>query len=318
MYAHKGKDWKRMLFGHLCMAIACAIWGLMAPLGKDAMTHGIPGLEMVTFRVTGGAVCFWLASLFISMKKKVRHEKMEEVSSKDMLRFFFAGMLGIVMNQCCYTIGLSITSPVNASIMTTTMPIITMVLAAVFLKEPVTSKKVMGVFCGAIGACILIMGSSQAQTQTGGVLLGDILCICAQVSFACYLTIFKHLIQRYSVVTCMKWMITYAAIVILPFSYTKIAALPWSEIPVKTYLEAAFVVVGGTFVAYLFSINAQKILRPTVIAMYNYVQPIVSCVVSVLLGLGVFGWGQSLSVVLVFTGVYLVTQSKARASKQKA
>ena len=137
------------LIAHICMLMACAIWGLMAPLGKHAMTHGVPGLEMVCFRVVGGALCFWIASAFVPQEK---------VKSKDLLLFFFAGMLSIVFNQCCYTIGLSITSPVNASIMTTTMPIVTMVLAALFLHEPVTSKKVIGIFLGAIGAFILITG----------------------------------------------------------------------------------------------------------------------------------------------------------------
>lgn len=304
---------REVLIDHLFMVIACVMWGLMAPLGKDAMTHGFSGVEMVTFRVVGGAICFWLASLFINAKKRAKHEKLEKVSRKDLVRFFFAGMFGIVMNQCCYTIGLSITSPVNASIMTTTMPIITMVLAAVFLKEPVTSKKLIGVLSGTAGACILILGSTSGTT--GGVLFGDILCITAQCCFAIYLTVFKHLIQRYTVVTSMKWMITFAALVITPFTFNKVIALPWSEIALKTYLEAAFVVVGGTFFAYLFSIRAQQVLRPTVIAMYNYVQPIVACVVSVAIGIGTFGFGQAFAVLLVFGGVYLVTQSRARNQK---
>ncbi len=285
------------------MLLACAIWGLMAPLGKDAMSNGVGGLEMVTFRVCGGALCFWLASLFV---------KNEEVKPKDMLKFFFAAMLGIVFNQCCYTIGLSITSPVNASIMTTVMPIITMVLAAIFLREPVTSKKVTGVFLGAIGAFVLITGSSRGGASNEGRLAGDLLCLAAQLCFAVYLTIFKHLIARYTVITCMKWMITYAAIVILPFSYGRMASLPWAELTVTTWLETAFVVVGGTFLAYIFMMTGQKELRPTVVSMYNYVQPIVACAVSVATGLGVFGLWQSVAIVLVFIGVYLVTQSKSR------
>src|SRR5574344_47557 len=117
------KSNKIQLLGHSCMLAACGIWGLMAPLGKDAMTHGIPGIEMVTFRVVGGAICFWIASLFI---------KKEHIERHDYLKLFFAGIFAIVCNQCCYTIGLSITSPVNASIMTTTLPIITMILSALF------------------------------------------------------------------------------------------------------------------------------------------------------------------------------------------
>lgn len=290
------------IIAHLCMFLACAVWGLMAPLGKHAMVNGVGGIEMVTFRVVGGALCFWLASLFVPQ---------EHVRPKDLLLFFFAGLLGIVCNQCCYTIGLSITSPVNASIMTTTLPIVTMVLAAFFLHEPVTSKKVIGIFLGAIGAFILITGTNRA-TATGGKLLGDLLCLTAQCAFAIYLTIFKHLIQRYTVITCMKWMITYAAIVILPFSYSRMAQLPWADIQPRVWWETAFVVVGGTFFAYILMMQGQKTLRPTVVAMYNYVQPIVACLVSVWLGLGTFGWGQSLAVALVFTGVWLVTQSKSR------
>lgn len=291
------------VLGHVCMALACGIWGFMAPIGKDAMSHGIGGFEMVTFRAVGGAVCFWIASLFA---------KKEEVRHKDMLLFFFAAMLGIVFNQCCYTIGLSLTSPVNASIMTTTMPIVTMILAAIFLREPITGKKVMGIFMGATGAFILITGSSAGGADNSGNLSGDLLCLLAQCCFAVYLTVFKHLIARYTVITCMKWMITYAAIVIMPLSYNRMSQLAWSEISVVTWLETAFVVVCGTFLAYILMMCGQKTLRPTVVSMYNYVQPIVACVVSVMVGLGVFGWGQAVAVALVFSGVWLVTQSKSR------
>ena len=289
------------LKGHLCMALACIMWGLMAPIGKDAMTHGLNGIEMVTFRAVGGAICFWITSLFVER---------ETVSARDMVRFFFAAMLSIVFNQCCYTIGLSITSPVNASIMTTTMPIVTMILAALILREPVTGKKVGGIVCGAVGASLLITAS--ASPSADGNLLGDMLCLAAQCSFALYLTLFKHLISRYSVFTCMKWMMTYAAIVILPFSFSDLSALSWSSVPLSSWFEAGFVVLCGTFIAYICMMIGQKNLRPTVVSMYNYVQPIVACGVSVILGLGKFGLLQGVAIVLVFSGVYLVTQSKSR------
>lgn len=298
---NKDKNWT----GHLCMFAACAAWGLMSPLGKDAMAHGISGLAMVTFRALGAACCFWLTSL--CTKKK------EEVPPRDLLLFFFAGMLAIVFNQCCFTIGLSLTSPIDASIVTTTMPIVTMVLAALFLKEPVTNKKVTGIFCGAVGALLLILGSGNAARQGEGSLTGDLLCITAQCSFAVYLTVFKRLIQKYSVITCMKWMFTYASIVILPFSYKELATLPWAETGTKTWLETVFVVFAATYLAYILMMKGQKTLRPTIVSMYNYVQPVVACIVSVATGLGVFGWSQGLAVLLVFSGVWLVTQSKSRA-----
>ncbi len=291
------------------MFLACAIWGLMSPVGKDAMSNGISGMAMVTFRATGGAVCFHLAALCA--------RSTETVTPRDRLLFFFAGMLSIVLNQCCFTIGLSLTSPVNASIVTTTMPVITLVLAALFLKEPVTPRKVTGIALGATGALLLILhsgSSSSSSASPTGTLAGDLLCLTAQCCFATYLTVFKKLIQRYSVITCMKWMFTYAALVILPLSYRDMAALPWTEIAPLHWAETAFVVVGATFAAYLLMMKGQQSLCPTVVSIYNYVQPIVACLVSVYLGLGVFGGLQATAVVLIFTGVYLVTQSQKRSA----
>ncbi|MCD8318752.1 MAG: DMT family transporter [Paraprevotella sp.] len=293
------------LTGHFCMFAACAAWGLMSPLSKDAMTHGISGIDRVSFRAVGAALCFWLTSICSKQK--------EHVPPHYLLLFFFAGMLAIVFNQCCFTIGLSITSPVNASIVTTTLPIVTMILAALFLKEPVTGKKITGIICGAIGALLLILGSGHAAGKGGGRLTGDVLCVAAQCSFAVYLTVFKKLIRKYSVVTCMKWMFTYAAIVILPFTGHDLAHLPWQTVPTSALLETAFVVFVATFMAYLMMMRGQKLLRPTIVSMYNYVQPIVACIVSVATGLGVFGWHQGIAVILVFGGVWLVTQSKSRA-----
>lgn len=285
------------------MLLACVIWGLMAPIGKDAMAHGITGLDLVMFRAGGAAICFWTTSLFI---------KSEKVANRDKFLFLFAALFSVVFNQCCFTVGLSITSPINASIVTTTMPIITMILSAVFMKEPITSKKVLGVALGVTGAVMLILGSASAK-HGEGVLTGDILCLIAQISFACYLAIFKKLISKYNVITCMKWMFLYATIVVFPITFGNTSKLEWSAISLKTWGECFFVVFAATFLAYIFMMKGQKVLRPTVVSMYNYVQPIVSCLVSVAAGLGVFGWSQAIAIIAVFSGVWLVTQSKSKA-----
>ena len=73
------------LLAHLSMFAACAIWGLMAPLGKDAMTHGLDGPSMVMLRVSGGALLFWIASLFT---------KREHVPLRHVLTFAGAAVFG--------------------------------------------------------------------------------------------------------------------------------------------------------------------------------------------------------------------------------
>lgn len=301
----------RPLIAHICLFFACAFWGLMAPLGKDAMTHGFTGIDMVTFRVTGGAILFWLTSFFVPH---------EHVPRKDLLMFIGAAVFGLVTNQCCYTIGLSITSPVNASIVTTSMPIFAMILAALILKEPITGKKALGVVMGCSGAIILIVTSATATNAKVGNILGDLLCMGAQLSFALYLSLFSKLIRRYSVFTVNKWMFTYAAIIIVPFSFNHAAAIDYAAVPMKTWLETGFVVFFGTYISYILMMVGQHTLRPTVVSIYNYVQPLVSVTVSILTGIGVFKPSQGLAVILVCLGVWFVTKSKSRADmlKEKA
>lgn len=298
------------LQGHLLMLTAATMWGMMAPLGKDAMANGIGGLNMVALRVSGAALLFWLASLIAERKRGAQRVcDSRGIGRTERLWLFGAGMFAIVFNQCNYIVGLSITSPLNASIMTTTMPIVTMVLSAFILKEKVTLWKVVGLILGCMGALVIIL-SSASGAREGGVLMGDLMCIAAQVSYAFYLTRFKAVISRHSAITCQKWMMLFASLVVLPFALPSLLQVPWVELSLTTYLETAFVVVGGTFFSFLCCTTAQRILSPTVIAMYNYVQPIVACTLSVALGLGILGWSHAAAIVLVFSGVRMVTRNK--------
>ncbi len=290
---------------------ACAGWGLMAPIGKDAMSNGFDGITMVSFRVAGACLLFWLASLFAPK---------EEVPWRDKLMFAGAGLFGLVFNQCCYTIGLSITSPINASIVTTSMPIFAMILSAIFLKEPITGKKSLGVLMGCSGALILILTSAIHVDGRVGDIRGDLLCLFAQFSFALYLSLFNPLIRRYHVFTVNRYMFSWATLMLLPFTFAHVKDVVSAPIPLKTWLEVVYVVGVGTFLCYILTMIGQRTLRPTVVSVYNYVQPIVSVAASLLMGVGILKPSHALAVVLVFSGVWLVTKSKSKrdmAQEQK-
>lgn len=298
---------QKKLVAHISLFLAATIWGMMAPIGKAAMTGGVSALSLASMRMFGGALCFWLVSLFV---------RREKVAGRDLVRLFFASLLGIVLNQGAYTFGLSLTSPVDASIIVTIMPVITMVLSAVFLKEPLTMLKSFGVFLGLSGAVLLVTGNSSGSIGTGSV-TGNLLCLSASFSFACYLTIFKELIHRYSVITLMKWMFLYAALCFMPVAWTVLPETLSAGLPLSVWLEVGYVVLFGTFVAYIFMLVGQQVLRPTVVSMYNYVQPVISTLVSVLMGLAVLGLVKVFAALLIFTGVYCVTKSKSRADMMK-
>lgn len=300
----------KALTAHLSMFGAEVFWGLMAPLAKDAMTHGLDGIDMVSFRVLGGCILFWIASIFAPK---------ENVPWKDKLMFAGAAIFGLVCNQCCYTIGLSITSPMNASIMTTSMPIFAMILSFFILKEPITWKKTVGVILGCSGALILITSSATAVNTKVGDTRGDLLCLAAQLSFALYLALFSPIIKRYSVFTINKWMFLWASFLLLPFTANHVSQIEWSTTtPLQTWLEAGYVVFFGTFIGYILTMIGQRVLRPTVVSIYNYIQPIVSVAVSICMGLGLFTIFQGLAIILVFSGVWLVIKSKSKKDIEKA
>lgn len=293
----------KALIAHLSMFGACAGWGLMAPVGKHAMTHGFDGLSMVTFRVVGACLLFWLASFFAPK---------EHVPVRDKLMFIGAALCGLLLNQCCYTMGLSITSPINASIVTTSMPIFAMILAALILKEPITGKKALGVLMGCSGALMLILTSAAHADGRVGDIRGDLLCLFAQFSFALYLSLFNPLIRRYNVFTINRYMFSWATLMLLPFTFSHTLTVVSAPLSARVWWEVAYVVCVGTFFGYILTMIGQRTLRPTVVSVYNYVQPIVSVAASLLMGIGVLKATHALAVVLVFSGVWLVTKSKSR------
>lgn len=297
------------LKGHGAMLCANAMWGLMSPLAKLVMIGGLVTPLVVTdLRVFGAMVLFWIVSFF---------RKPEHVGHKDLAKLFLASLLAIVFNQGCFIFGVGLTSPADASIITTSMPLWAMVLAALFLKEPITGKKVLGIAFGATGALLLIMGSSHTGGSASGTgdksIWGDLLVLLAQLSYALYLVLFKNFVAKYSVFTLMKWMFTYAFICLLPFSYNDLLAAGWSGLTLAEIGSLIFIVVGSTFFSYILVIVGQKNLRPTVAGMYNYIQPIVACIVAIYLGMDSFNWIKGLSILLIFGGVYMVTISRSRA-----
>ncbi len=291
------------LKGHLSMLGANVCWGLMSPVAKLVFASGvIAPIIMVDFRIAGAAILFWITSIFTPR---------EYVPAIDKLRLFGAGMIGILLNQGCFIIGVSYTSPGEASLVTTTMPMWVMLLAWLFLHEPITLKKAGGIALGAAGALILVLGGSGAITGGEYPALGDFIVLMAQLSYALYLTLYRNFIKKYSLVTLMKWMFLSATIVGLPSTIGYLKSADWQAITLSEWIGIGYVVVFATYLAYICIMIGQKNLRPTIVGMYNYVQPIIATIVGVYLGLDRFTIAKCFAVILIFTGVYLVTISKA-------
>ena len=296
------------LKGHAALWVANIIWGLNAPIGKSVLwseTHpqGVSPFALSVYRMLGACLLFWTVSLFLPREK---------VAPRDIVLLLFASVFGIQLNQMLFLWGLSLTSPIDTSIIATIVPVLTMVLATLFLREPITWLKAGGVLLGCGGALLLILVCRHGTGGTSSV-AGDVLCVISAVSYATYLTAFRNVIVKYSPVTTMKWMFLFAAVAAVAIYYRPLAEVDYAALAPRTWAGIGYVVVCSTFLSYFMVPVGQRYLRPTVVSMYNYVQPLVAVLFTVAVGLDTFGFTKGVAALCVFAGVWLVTKSKSRA-----
>lgn len=291
--------------GHIAIFLAYTIFGFNIITCKNLVSFGvISPIGIFFLRALGATICFWIVSLFLPKEK---------VDKKDLLKIFLASMLGLFLTQMSFLKAMTITTPVDAAIITTLTPVFTMFIAAIFLKEPITFKKAGGVALSFIGVILLILNS--VHTPNGiehSHPLGLCLMICNCLFFALYLGAFRPLVQKYGTITFMKWMFLFSMLVAIPFNIGEMATTDYSLLTSEFMWNLAFTVICATFIAYFLVPIGQKNLRPTIVSMYAYVQPFIATIVSIIIGMDVMTWQKILAAILVFSGVYLVNKSKAK------
>ena len=290
--------------GHISAFFAYAIFGFNIIICRDLSTLALVSpMGLLCFRAVGASVLFWIVSLFLPKEK---------VEKGDFLKIFIASMLGLFLTQVSFLKASTMTTPFDTSILTPLTPIFTMFIAAIALKEPITLKKAGGVAISFIGVIFLVFNTVRANgsvTETQP--MGIVYMIGNCIFFALYLGIFRPLISKYHVVTFMKWMFLFTTIVAVPFDIKELVSLNMAAMPTKYLLELGFLILFATFVAYFLIPVGQKVLRPTVISLYGYLQPIIATVMGIVTGMDRLTWQKILAAALVFTGVILVNKSRA-------
>ena len=237
----------------------------------------------------------------------------ERVEKRDFPKIFAASVLGFFFAQMSFLVAISRITPMDCSIVASLSPFYTMFIAAYALKEPLSTQKIGGVVLSLCGVIYLILNTTTAASgvvQTTP--LGVLLIVANSLCFSLYLGIFKPIINKYSVVTFMKWIFLFSSLMSLPFSFAEIIKIEYTELPVSYLAELAFMIVCATFVTYFLIPIGQKLLRPTLVSMYTYVQPIVAIVVSIYVGMDTLTLPKVLAAVTVFAGVIIVSRSKQK------
>ena len=295
---------KEKTTGHLACFIAYAIFGINIIVCKDLTSSRlISPIALFCIRSLGAGALFWIISSFLPKEK---------VEKKDYAKILAASLLGFFLTQMTFLIAIPDITPMDCSIVSSLSPIYTMFIAAYVLKEPITLRKAGGVVISFLGVIYLIMNS---VTSTGGTeetsLIGILLMIANSLCFSLYLGLFKPVISKYSVITFMKWIFLFASAFSLPLAGQELATFDYSLLSGMYLWELAFLIVCSTFITYFLIPLGQKRIRPTLVSMYSYVQPIIAIAISIWVGMDSLSWQKVLAGIMVFGGVVLVNYSRS-------
>jgi drug/metabolite transporter (DMT)-like permease len=288
----------------IAATLVSIFYGLTFTIAKDVMPKHIGAYGFLIIRVGGATLLFWLSWLFARIPDQVRAEKIERA---DFPRIIAAAFFGITLNMLCFFKGLSLTSPISASVLMVSTPMIVLILSAIIMKERIQKRMVFGLVLGLIGTSALILYGKSIKSEPQAS-LGNFLVFANAISYGLYLVLVKKLMAKYNAFNFVKWVYLIGFLMIVPFGWNELSVVDWSTMPSDIYWKIGFVVVFSTFLTYLLNLLSMKELKPTTVAVFIYLQPFFATIFAIGLGKDELSFVKIISAVLIFTGVYLVTQ----------
>jgi len=283
---------------------ANVIYGANHIIAKGVMPNKIGPSAFVFLRILGASLLFWIIKSFIK----------EKVDKKDFPLLILCGLLGVASNQLLFFHGLNLTSPIDASIIITAVPVMVLIFSAFLLKEKITTNKLIGITIGAVGAVLLIWYGNKAEGTSS--VLGNIYVLLNACSYALYMVLVKPLMKKYNPITIISWAFLFGFIFMFPIGIQDVLTTNFEAFTLNTYLTVAFVVLGTTFLAYLFNIYALSKVSPSISGSYIYLQPVVSFIMVSLYAfvLNDNEYSQDINLIkiisclMVIAGVYMISK----------
>ncbi|WP_437396263.1 DMT family transporter [Flagellimonas lutimaris] len=286
---------------------ATVIYGINHTVAKGVMPAHVKPFGFIFLRVVGAALLFWLISFF---------GPKEKIEKRDWGRVLICAILGMSINMLSFFKGLELSTPINSAVLVTISPIIVVVISALFLSERITLNKGLGIFMGFVGAVGLILFGAETRQDAPNIPLGNFLFIINAISYGSYLVVVKKLVEKYHPFTMMKWLFSIAVVINLPITLPQVLEIKWSTIPLWAYGSVAFVVIGTTFLTYLFNVFALTQLKASTIGAFMYMQPLVGILFALFSGKDHLTLVKIAAMTFVFVGVYLASKkAKPRINK---
>jgi drug/metabolite transporter (DMT)-like permease len=293
-------------FALIAVSIATLIYGVTYTIAKDVMPNYIKPYGFILLRVSSATLIFWTVGLFT---------KQQKIEKSDYKKILIASFFGITINMLAFFKGLSLTSPISASVMMVTSPIMVLIFSSVLIRKPIGKQRILGVFIGLVGALFLItLGNSSTETSTNSA-FGNFLVFLNAASYGLYLVLAKDLVKKYNPIVFIKWLYLFGLIFVIPFGYAELTAVVWQEIPTNIYWNISFVLLFTTCITYLFNLYGLSKLKPTTVSVFIYLQPVIATIYALIVGSDSLNLVKLCATLLIFLGVYLVTKQVEKSTK---
>lgn len=283
----------------IAVSIATLIYGLNFTIAKAVMPLYVQPFGFILIRVLGATAIFWVLGLFVKSNK---------IEKQDYKKIAVAAFFGVALNMLSFFKGLSYTTPISASVMMVTSPIMVLIFSSFIIRKKIEKQKILGIFIGLVGAVLLItLGSSASETATNNN-LGNFLVFVNAASYGLYLVLAKNLIHKYHPIVFVKWFYLFGLIYVIPFGFSEFMAIKWQVMPTSIYYNIGFVVIFTSCVTYLFNLYGLSKLKPTTVSVFIYLQPVIATIYALIVGSDSLNAIKIAATLLIFLGVFLVTK----------
>jgi drug/metabolite transporter (DMT)-like permease len=279
----------------LYIGLFCLLWSFAFVAGKIGVTD-CPPLILLTAR-------FSLAGGLILGISALRRDSWS-LSWRDTLVF---AILGVANNALYLGLGYTGLQTVSAGLGTLIVsanPVFTAVLAALFLGEQLTWRKIAGLLLGIVGVGFIVWHRMSVGTDS---LHGILFTLASLASIVAGTILFKVLSPKGSLWIGNGIQNLAAGLVLVPFAFT--LADVGDIVPSARLLEAfAFLTLGGSILGYLLWFHLLKVCGATAASAYHFLMPPLGMLFAwMVLGEHVTG-RDLLGIIPVALGIYLVTR----------
>ena len=279
-----------------------ALFALNYIVSKLAM-HSFAPLSFAWLRVAGAAI---VLNAFFPGRGFTR---------QDSWKIAGFGILAVVLNQTMFLAGLSLTSAHVASILITTIPIFTLIVAIAAGMERTTVRKVSGIALALAGALLVVGGQGMAGLTDA--MTGTLLIIGNCMAYAVYLVVSKPVVSRLSPIRVISRMFAVGAVLILPIALPSLWREHWGAIPGSAWAGLLIVIAGPTVAAYAINAWTLQYAESSLVAAYTYLQPVLTVILAwAFLGEHIRGI-VAVAGVMILAGVSLASRNRGPRTEDR-